>query len=191
MRKSKSIQTYSMGATFDGRFSLIGMIILTLGFLFLVRYTYMMIEYLIDNNPFNYSAYFVLIGIMFISFVLAVNIKGTLIDRKNRRFKIYRNFLLFKTGKWKPLGGFSMLVLTIYTSERTIARSNYIKSNTTGGSYGIYLTTDYETIILTEFVSYKKAVLYLATQHEILDIPVRNEIALSRKKTRKRKNRRR
>lgn len=66
--------------------------------------------------------------------------------------------------------------------DTEIPKEHEISRRADSGSYGIYLSTDYETIILEEFVDYQLAWRFLKQQGELLDLPTKDLIQIRRKK---------
>lgn len=157
MNKSKKIITYSFGASFEGKRSLVWFFVMMSGIFYFGSFLTIIITDDKSEPEISLWSLTIPLVVTVISIPIIVNKKGTKIDIENRKYKYYRDFFVFKIGEWKQLGAFSQLVLLDYISSRNIF-------------YTLKLQTDYDVIVLKEFSDYKAAKKFLLENGRLLNI---------------------
>jgi hypothetical protein len=95
------------GVTFSGKSPFLGFFMFVAGAILLVFAS-------IEEKIF---AFFFAAPLLFFGVVVFMKIRGTLIDPRTKRCRVYQDFLLFKAGAWMDIGPYDT-VAVIYYRER-------------------------------------------------------------------------
>jgi hypothetical protein len=140
-------ETISNGITFKGFSSITGFVLFIAGVLLFF-----------GGEQYFLSIFFLIVGI-----VLAISIRGVIIDLGQGRIKPYLNLLVYKAGSWKPLGNYDKIVLSIFNESQTMNMVS-ISNTFTVKTFDVYLRgRNTKDLLLKEFPEYPPAKSFLET----------------------------
>jgi hypothetical protein len=94
----------------------------------------------------------------FFGAVIFMDLRGTYIDTKNDRCRMYRDLILFKIGHWVPLSHFDRVTVTRYRERFSHSIGTELGTTAHVRTYFVSLRSERIGILLKEFDTRKEAV---------------------------------
>ena len=104
--------TVKEGMTFEGKSPYVGFVLISVGLPFFV-YS------IVDFDATAWPTPLISAVVLFFGVVIAMRIKGTLLDPVGKRFKHYQDFVFFKTGMWHDMSMFDRVTVTHFREQYT------------------------------------------------------------------------